>query len=57
MTSVGRIIFLGQMIGERTLSAIQSELSKSYDVGEERCRTESIQFLSKLKGAGFVEGI
>jgi len=43
--------------GKRSVSAIQTELLKTYDVDEERCRAECEGFFASLKGAGFVEGV
>jgi hypothetical protein len=43
--------------GERSVGAIQSELRKSYDVEQERCRAECERFFVSLHRAGFIEGI
>jgi len=43
--------------GRRSIAAIQAELLKTFDVEEERCRSECEKFFASLKRAGFVEGV
>jgi len=40
--------------GERSIALILAELLKTYDVDEERCRSECERFFATLQSAGFV---
>lgn len=43
--------------GERSIATIQSELLKTYDVDEDRCRSECERFFAALESAGFVKRV